>query len=141
MGLLLGNLLAVLSWTFICSPIAVKTRLTLYWYLRKVIGPGPLLIYNTVNGIMYCALGGAMITVAASAVRIPFGIEEQTKWYPEDLRFVMELASAGCLVASCDGRHPLLVARADSRILSNHSRLAGGFRTLLSPCPRSGRSR
>jgi len=34
LGLLLGNLLAVLSWTFVCAPIAVRTRLTLYWYLR-----------------------------------------------------------------------------------------------------------
>jgi len=27
-GLLLGNLLAVLSWTLVCAPIAVQTRLT-----------------------------------------------------------------------------------------------------------------
>ena len=26
LGLLLGNLLAVLSWTFVCAPIAVSTR-------------------------------------------------------------------------------------------------------------------
>ena len=39
-GLLLGNLLAVLSWTFVCAPIAVRTRLTLYWYLRTIAGPG-----------------------------------------------------------------------------------------------------
>jgi NCS1 family nucleobase:cation symporter-1 len=99
-GLLVGNLLAVLTWTFICSPIAVKTRLTLYWHLRKIVGPGPLLIYNTVNGVMYCALGGAMITVAASAVRIPFGIEEQTKWYPEDLRFVLVVLAVGAVVVT-----------------------------------------
>jgi cytosine permease len=30
-GLLLGNLMAVLTWTFVCAPIAVQTRLTLYW--------------------------------------------------------------------------------------------------------------
>ena len=40
LGLLIGNILAVLSWTFICAPIAVRTRLTLYWYLRKIAGPG-----------------------------------------------------------------------------------------------------
>jgi len=34
-GLLLGNLLAVLSWTFVCAPIATDTRLTLYWHLRR----------------------------------------------------------------------------------------------------------
>jgi len=37
-GLILGNLLAVLSWTLICAPIAVQTRLTLYWYLKQIIG-------------------------------------------------------------------------------------------------------
>ena len=30
LGLLVGNLLAVLSWAFICAPIATQTRLTLY---------------------------------------------------------------------------------------------------------------
>ena len=40
LGLLLGNLLAVLSWTLLCAPIAVGTRLTLYWYLRRIAGPG-----------------------------------------------------------------------------------------------------
>jgi len=37
-GLLLGNLLAVLSWALICAPIAVDTRLTLYAYLEKIAG-------------------------------------------------------------------------------------------------------
>jgi len=39
-GLLLGNLMAVLSWTLVCAPIAARTRLTLYWYLRRIAGPG-----------------------------------------------------------------------------------------------------
>ena len=39
-GLLLGNLLAVLWWVLICAPIAVQSRLTLYWYLRWIVGPG-----------------------------------------------------------------------------------------------------
>ncbi len=30
LGLILGNLLAVLSWAFLTAPIAVRTRLTLY---------------------------------------------------------------------------------------------------------------
>jgi cytosine permease len=36
LGLVLGNLLAVLSWTFICAPIAVRTCLTLYRYLQRI---------------------------------------------------------------------------------------------------------
>jgi len=67
-GLLLGNLLAVLSWAFICSPIAVQTRLTLYWYVRRIIGPGLTVVYNFVNAILYCCLAAAMIGVSASAI-------------------------------------------------------------------------
>ena len=74
LGLLLGNLLAVLSWTFICAPIAVRTRLTLYWYLRKIAGPGVTFVYNIANAFLYCVLAGAMISVSATAVGILFGI-------------------------------------------------------------------
>jgi len=74
LGLLLGNLLAVLSWTFICAPIAVRTRLTLYWYLRKIVGPGVTLVYNIANALLYCILAGAMISVSATAVGLLFGI-------------------------------------------------------------------
>lgn len=74
LGLILGNLLAVLSWTFICAPIATQTRLTLYWYLRKIAGPGLNFIYNIANAILYCILAGAMIAVSATAVGLAFGI-------------------------------------------------------------------
>ena len=74
LGLLLGNLLAVLSWTFICAPIAVRTRLTLYWYLRKIAGPGVTFVYNIANAFLYCILAGAMISVSATAVGLLFGI-------------------------------------------------------------------
>jgi cytosine permease len=73
-GLLLGNLLAVLSWTFVCAPIAVRTRLTLYWYLRRIAGPGMTLVYNIANAFLYCVLAGAMISVSATAVGLLFGI-------------------------------------------------------------------
>ena len=99
-GLLLGNLLAVLAWTFICAPIAVETRLTLYWYLRRIAGPVVTAIYNVVNAILFCALAGAMITVSASAVRIPFGIPPQTLWYPTDLRFVLVVVAVGVVVVA-----------------------------------------
>jgi cytosine permease len=99
-GLLLGNLLAVLSWTLLCAPIAVDTRLTLYWYLRQVAGPGVTILYNLCNAVMYCILAGAMITVSASAVRLPFGIPAQTKWYPEDFRFVLVVLVVGTIVVT-----------------------------------------
>jgi cytosine permease len=99
-GLLLGNLLAVLSWTLICAPIAVSTRLTLYWYLRRIAGPGVTLLYNVFNAVLYCILAGAMITVSASAIRIAFGIPAQTKWLPEDARFVALVLVVGAVVVA-----------------------------------------
>ncbi len=72
-GLLLGNLLAVLSWTFICAPIAVQTRLTLYWYARRILGPGLTAIYNLVNAVLYCCLAAAMVGVSASALIMALG--------------------------------------------------------------------
>ncbi len=97
-GLLIGNALAVLTWTFLCAPIAVGTRLTLYWYLRRIAGPVMTTVYNVVNAFMFCILAGCMITVSASAVRIPFGIPEQTLWYPQDPRFVIVVLAVGALV-------------------------------------------
>ena len=74
LGLLIGNLLAVLSWTFICAPIAVRTRLTLYWHLRRIAGPGITIVYNVANALLYCVLAGAMISVSATALGILFGV-------------------------------------------------------------------
>jgi NCS1 family nucleobase:cation symporter-1 len=99
-GLLLGNLMAVLTWTLICTPIAVQTRLTLYWYLRKIAGPITTTIYNVLNAVLFCILAGCMITVSASAVRIPFNIPAQTEWYPTDIRFVIVVIAVGAVVVA-----------------------------------------
>jgi len=99
-GLVFGNLLAVLSWALVCAPIAVRTRLTLYWYLRKIGGPTLMVIYNILNAIMYCILAGAMITVSAAALRIPFGIPDQIGWFPTDIRFVFIVLIVGAVVVT-----------------------------------------
>ncbi len=99
-GLLIGNALAVLTWALVCAPIAVQTRLTLYWYLRKIAGPVTTTIYNIVNAILFCILAGCMITVSASAVRIPFGIPAQVDWYPQDTRFVLVVLLVGAVVVT-----------------------------------------
>lgn len=98
LGLLIGNLLAVLTWTFVCTPIAIRTRLTLYWYLRKIAGPVATMIYNICNAVLFCILAGCMITVSASAVRVPFGISAQTNWYPTDVRFIFVVFGVGAVV-------------------------------------------
>jgi len=74
-GLLLGNLLAVLSWRFLTSNIAVKERFTLYYKLEKISGKKLVTFYNIANGILFCFLAGSMITVSATAVGVPTNIE------------------------------------------------------------------
>ncbi len=97
-GLAVGNLLAVASWTLLCATIAVDTRLTLYWYLRRVGGPALTAFANVLNALLYCVLAGAMITVSASALRIPLGIPSQTQVLPADWRFVALVLAVGAVV-------------------------------------------
>ncbi|MFN9915201.1 MAG: hypothetical protein ACK53L_21610, partial [Pirellulaceae bacterium] len=67
-GLLLGNLLAVLTWRFLTAEIATHERLTLYYKMEKIAGPFLVKFYNLANGVLFCFLAGAMITVSATAV-------------------------------------------------------------------------
>ncbi|MFZ5829978.1 MAG: hypothetical protein ACOY3P_07810, partial [Planctomycetota bacterium] len=69
-GLIVGNALAVLSWMFLTAPIAVRARLTLYFQLEKICGLHLVTLYNLANGVMFCFLAGAMITVSATAVGV-----------------------------------------------------------------------
>lgn len=83
LGLLIGNLLAVLSWAFFCAPVGVKTRLTIYWLIKKVGGPYITLIYSALYAIVLLLLAGSMVYVAVTAIAIPFGVENPN--YPVDL--------------------------------------------------------
>ena len=74
-GLFFGNLMAVLSWRFLTAPIGVRYRLTLYYQLEKICGKNLVVVYNLANGILFCFLAGAMITVSATAVGIPFNMQ------------------------------------------------------------------
>jgi len=97
-GLIIGNLLAVLTWALVCAPIAVDTRLTLYAYIEKIAGPGTVKLYSIVNGALFCVLAGAMITVSASAVRILFDLPPQVNWYPTNAGFVAVALGVGAVV-------------------------------------------
>src|SRR5690554_1773079 len=98
-GLLVGNLLAVLSWAFIVAPIAVKERVTLYYKLEKICGKRLTAAYNLVNGLMFCFLAGSMIAVSATAVGIPFGLPMPllTDWYPSSVMWVIIVFGIGLL--------------------------------------------
>ena len=52
LGLIVGNLLAVLSWRFLTAEIAVKYRLTLYYQLEKICGFK--LVTSTILPTGYC---------------------------------------------------------------------------------------
>jgi NCS1 family nucleobase:cation symporter-1 len=67
-GLLLGNLLAVLTWRYLTAVIACDERLTLYYKMERIAGRRLVAVYNLANGLLFCFLAGAMITVSATAV-------------------------------------------------------------------------
>ena len=100
-GLLVGNLLAVLSWRYLCAPIATQARMTLYLHLEKIAGGGLVKIYNLANGILFCFLAGAMITVSATAVGIPFNIPMPSigDWMPNNIHFVIITLIVGSVIA------------------------------------------
>jgi purine-cytosine permease-like protein len=100
LGLLIGNVLAVLSWTFITSPIAVDTRLSLYTYLNKIAGDSMTKLYNWANVIIFSVISAAMITVSSTAVRFAFNIPAQLDWYPTNLWFIFIVLAVGIVVVS-----------------------------------------
>lgn len=94
-GLLIGNILAVLSWTAITTPIAVDTRLSLYTYLKKIAGGRMSKLYDWANVIIFTVISAAMITVSATAVRFAFDIPAQLDWYPTNVWFVLIVILVG----------------------------------------------
>ncbi len=100
-GLLVGNLLAVLSWMFLCAPIAVRCRLTLYYQLEKICGRDLVTLYNLANGIMFCFLAGAMITVSATAVGVwfDFPMPGLNDLFPNSVGWVIAVLVVGAMIS------------------------------------------
>ena len=100
-GLLLGNFLAVLSWRFLTANIAVKRRLTLYYQLEKICGKDLVTLYNVLNGLLFCFLAGAMITVSATAVGIPFDMTmpKLTDTMPNSATWVIIVLITGAIIS------------------------------------------
>lgn len=98
LGLIIGNILAVLTFTFCCATIATSTRLTLYSYLKKILGPYAQKFYSLVWGICSTALAASGICVSATAIREVVGIEIQREWYPTSIGFVMIVLVLGIIV-------------------------------------------
>ena len=114
LGLLLGNVLAVLTWRFLVTPIAIAKRMTLYYQLERIAGGSLVKFYNVVNGVLFCFLAGAMVTVSASAVGVPFNILYEA---PEatfglgDTSFTVLVVLVGVVMAAIAAGGYELVAR------------------------------
>ncbi|WP_417444165.1 purine-cytosine permease family protein [Joostella sp.] len=100
-GLLIGNILAVLSWRYLTAEIAVKNRFTLYFQLEKICGRKLVTGYNLANGILFCFLAGSMITVSATAVGIPFDMPmpKLTDTMPNGLTWVIIVILIGAVIS------------------------------------------
>ena len=101
LGLFLGNLLAVLSWMLLTAPIATRARLTLYYQLEKICGRKLVILYNLANGVMFCFLAGAMVTVSATALGVwfEFKMPGLNDLYPNSLGWVISASAVGLLIA------------------------------------------
>src|SRR5437867_4301079 len=82
--------------------IVTRTRLNLYWHLRKITGPNLLFVYNIVNALMFCFLAGSMISVAATAVGLPFGMTmpKLNDVYPNSVGWVLVVFLVGIAVTA-----------------------------------------
>ncbi len=124
-GLLAGNLLAVLSWTFFTAPIATRARLTLYFQLEKICGRQLVTIYNTANGVMFTVLAGAMMTVSATALGIyfNFSMPQLTDTLPTGFGWIFAVLCTGVLFS--------VVAAYGYRFVSRFANIAAPWMVLV----------
>ncbi len=101
LGLLIGNILATLSWTFICAPTAVKTRTTIFYQLERICGFKLVTIYNVVNILLFSATAAAMIGVSSTAVGLLVDIPMPglTDIYPSNIPSVLIVLAIGSVIA------------------------------------------
>ena len=125
LGLLLGNLLAVLSWTLLTAPIATRSRLTLYFQLEKICGRHFVILYNLVNGIAFCFLAGAMVTVSATAfgVLFDFPMPGLSDRLPNSVGWVVAVLATGGVIA--------LVAATGYRFVARMANFAAPWMVLV----------
>jgi hypothetical protein len=124
-GLFAGNLLAVLSWMFLTAPIAVRARMTLYYQLEKICGRGLVTTYNLANGVMFCFLAGAMVTVNATAVGLWFGIDMPglDDVYPNGAGWIVTVLVMGALMT--------MVAAYGYRVVARIANIAAPWMVLM----------
>lgn len=97
-GLLIGNTLAILSYTLITAPIAVDTRLSLYTYLDRIASGSTSRLYNGANVLIFAVISAAMITVSATAVTAQLELPPQVEPYPTNIWFVLTVVAVAVIV-------------------------------------------
>lgn len=124
-GLLIGNLLAVLSWTFFAAPIATRVRLTLYYQLEKICGRRLVTAYNVANGVMFTVLAGAMMTVSATALGVwfNFSMPGLSDRLPTSVGWVVAVLATGALFS--------IVAAYGYRFVSRFANIAAPWMVLV----------
>jgi purine-cytosine permease-like protein len=124
-GLIAGNVLAVLSWVFLCAPIATRARLTLYYQLEKICGRQLVTLYNLANGVMFCFLAGAMVTVSATALGVwfKFPMPELNDFYPNSVGWVIAVLACGALIS--------IVAACGYEVVSKVANIAAPWMVLV----------
>ena len=124
-GLLVGNLLAVLSWTFFTAPIATRCRLTMYYQLERICGRKLVVLYNTANGVMFTVLAGAMMTVSATALGVyfKFPMPQLTDTLPTGVGWVVAVLATGTLFS--------VVAAYGYKFLSRFANIAAPWMVLI----------
>ncbi|MBQ0032308.1 MAG: cytosine permease [bacterium] len=88
-GLFVGNLLAASSYALVTAPIAVDTRLTLFAYLRKVMGPLFQRIYNATWGLVSIVWAASMMAISVTSLKAAIGLPVQLHWYPTSVVCVL----------------------------------------------------
>jgi len=124
-GLFVGNVLAVASWTFLTVPVATRARLTLYFQLERICGRRLVTLYNLANGVMFCFLAGAMVTVNATAVGVlvDFRMPELNDIYPNGAGWILSCAVMGGMIT--------LVAAYGYRFVARVANVAAPWMTLV----------
>tara|TARA_B100001057_G_scaffold498741_1_gene606835 strand:- start:2317 stop:3711 length:1395 start_codon:yes stop_codon:yes gene_type:complete len=112
-GLFFGNLMAVISWRYITANIAVRERFTLYFKLEKISGKKLVNFYNVANGVLFCFLAGSMITVSATAVGVPTGMEmpKLTDVMPNSITWIIVVLVIGGLTTWIATKGYLMVSK------------------------------
>jgi cytosine permease len=101
LGLFVGNVLATLSWAVVCAPLAIKTRLTIFYQLEKICGFQLVSIYNFINGLQFCVLAGSMVAVSATAVGLVLDMPMPglADIYPNSAGWVLAVLAIGSVIA------------------------------------------